>query len=659
MSSRAVHHGHQHKDVVRQLRRRFHSGCPEESGAVIILMAVLVVAIFGFVALAVDLYMFSAQKVKYEETVEQASLAALREYLTAKGLGKPDAVAKSQAIAVAEQLVSSNIHQDFTSRFLINTSAPVSDLGSGHGSNGELAPGHWDFEGASTGACSGINCFTPSTADSSTDTNNAVRVALRVVDGTRLRAFFAGVIGAEQQGFEVAATAAIVPRRIIFAIDLSRSIVRDNYRSTDLPLPTGDPDVDRIPPSEYAYDMTDATPAECETVSPLSYHTAGMASADAITYGNMFDSPDQVGTTLASNAQMHLKSEYKCFVVPSLPSAKYALNVNPDKAPEPLTSILDGINGGLKTLASAGIPGNRIGMIAFDDEILPVRTFAMSPATTGNPEFERMKEATDITLSINQRVQYMLFPRYWGGRQYSSYNAQTNQVEFQRMPAMTDLYKALDLAYTMLSENGGLVGSRNDVVLFSDGLHNCPVNAAFSLDSNFPCMDSDIFVERALAEIGSIRARYIRDGIVLHTLLAGDNVGPHYLLRKNARGGGCLWPEIARYDRSFGRSMVNYHGGSMTKPPYYRPNYLYLPVVDSGGMWSPLVDPCVEGQDLTTSLNEQCDNQDGAHGKVVAVPPYTDRSGRLGCNAKGKTKRQQVEDLIRSLISQTPYVLVE
>ena len=104
---------------------------------------------------------------------------------------------------------------------------------------------------------------------------------------------------------------------------------------------------------------------------------------------------------------------------------------------------------------------------------------------------------------------------------------------------------ALEKAIEMLTVGNRHTSSQNHIILFTDGLHNCPSPEAVNngLDFRYPCNDEDRYVRRAMAELSPVITQLTDERIALHVFLASDVVVPHILLRKNGPDGGCIWPD--------------------------------------------------------------------------------------------------------------------
>lgn len=107
---------------------------------------------------------------------------------------------------------------------------------------------------------------------------------------------------------------------------------------------------------------------------------------------------------------------------------------------------------------------------------------------------------------------------------------------------------------------------------------------------------------------------------------------------------------------------------------YHRPSDLYQYVQSTGGVWGPVRPKCKNGIDETPTLNNRCQATpwqiDGGGNRILTPVPildltnaegttYTDTHARLGCDAMGRSKRDQVRAYMKEILSRTPFVLVQ
>ncbi|MCB0322479.1 MAG: VWA domain-containing protein [Bdellovibrionales bacterium] len=608
-----------------------------EAGTVLILLALVLAAVIALIALGIDLSIVRAQRAKHERTAEQAALAALETYMEVLAEAGDEEDALTRALARAEDLAELNLETHFTSNLRVDKDAEVADLDLLDGINGAVIPGRWFHKESDDSPCrhsstgAYIPCFRP-LADPR-EHANAMRVILNPAGSTALRVLFSGLLPKAHSPYVVSAIATLVPRRAVFLLDLSRSIIRDSHPQ----------DV-----SEYAFFLERQTRACGAADWWDALHPDEQPIFDAL--------PES--RALSPGAGSHFKSDYTCQEI--LGTNEYYA-VDTVVPPEPLNGILDGVRTALLEFEARSVNADRVGIMGFDDEILPMRRVGLTAASASNPSFQNFLNVVDPTLGAPQRVLNYLFPRFYGSREIT-YQGSDGRMVTEPSPAMSDISMALSAAREMLKQDDEFYNADNFVVLFSDGLANCPLR---NPPGEWPCDSTEPYLTQAIDDLDEVAAHYKSDGIALHVFLIGAGVGPHTLLRKMGVDGGCMTDDEARTSPGGALSFVDPTGGSFGNSVWYYPNRLYHSVAVTGGLWSPQVDCCrVDGEctRVVSRLQTACRNASGEHGSVVVgsgdITSFADGSGRLICDAQGRTKAEQVQDSIREIMSQNPFILV-
>lgn len=640
-----------------------------DAGAVLILLAILIATLVAIVALGVDTSLFASQRAKYDRTAEHAALAALERYLkTAAEAGKTPQLALQDAVLRAEELSGANLEVHLSSRFRADRSKSLSDLeaitggkldNSVGGQNGRIFPGRWHFT-----AVDAANCDSPPTPFKpcfetlqDSELANAIKVELSVHDQSPLKVLFSGIMPGVHRDFTSVAVASLVPRRGVFLLDLSSSIVRDTH------LDAGSPGT----VSEYAFYVDPTQTTSCDPTWTSKLHPSLQPSFSALAAGPRPNGP--------IDPLVHYRSEFQCFNVPAVDER---FGIDTVVQPEPLTSVLDSIHIALEEFERRGVSADLVGVAGFDDQILAMRKLDMvRPSSATVPEFQEFLDATDISLPIDQRLDKFLFPRLFGGQTILSGGVLT------RLPAMSDVNFALRSALQMITSSPGYEVSDNFVVLISDGLGNCTQNAPACTGCTAGCYfsktnygRSEVYTAQALSEIAGIAQDYAQFKTALHTMLIGDVVGPHTLVRKD--GAKCLSDEMARRQQpplSF--TAVSPPGtlDPTDSSPFFLPNKMYENVRDTQGLWAPIRDCCrdalgvcqTDAQDVITTA---CANATVPQFQPVpnsacvgvtcsAYSRWVDGNARLMCNPKGVSKRQQVIDVMAKITENNPFLLVQ
>lgn len=229
-----------------------------DTGTVLVLITMLLAALIGIVALAIDGGMVAARKQALDRTAAAAALAALETFTGAAtdpvlnsqlpALSEPPTPAELEAyyqkrmeLAAlrASKVANVNLTTTFTRRFLTDTSNPDTQFGADvltPDANGEVVPGTWYFvQPVGETVCESTGsfkpCFVPfETGDlTSLTVPNAFRIEITDADSSLLGPVFAQVLGANPIKVDSFATAALVPRRLSIVFDTSPSSTRSNY----------------------------------------------------------------------------------------------------------------------------------------------------------------------------------------------------------------------------------------------------------------------------------------------------------------------------------------------------------------------------------------------------------------------------------------------
>jgi len=295
-------------------------------------------------------------------------------------------------------------------------------------------------------------------------------------------------------------TASVVPRNGVFLIDLSRSMQFD----THLPY---ERQTNKSLSSEYAFRLANGyscanypgpTPANAtcnmaqiaaDCANRFSYITDATTRNERINVCTNcppiepFDAHrtwhtlmDDSGTS--SSVTKHYRNDYTCvdIAIPASVSGTPAhtesylveSNVPAAKRPEPLNTVLTGVNSALQSITERSIAGDSVTFIAFDnDHFAPgstVRTFG--PTQRGTAQFNALQAITSPTASEASRINSFIFPGAGAGR------------------GETDISSVLLTAKSILTQLPNFGVAENFVVLFSDGMATCSHRVAGCMMSN-------------------------------------------------------------------------------------------------------------------------------------------------------------------------------
>ena len=625
-----------------------------ERGAVLILFAFAVAGLIAMIALAIDTSLFASQHSKYDRTAEHSALAALEAYLEEINVSGDEQHALELAAARASELAEMNLSVHLTTALRSDTAQPLSKLGANvQDENGAVIPGRWHFVDSpeAAGCDAPVVPFRPCFQSlAPTQRANAMRVELKVHDNSPLKVMFSGFVPGLHRTFTAHAVASLVPRRAVFLLDLSPSIVRDTHVNNSSPGVN----------SEYAF-YVDPIAAGC---------SAGWAATLESSQQNIFNALGLNRPGGAFEPKMHYRSEFQCFTVPAVTESFALDTVVP---PEPLSGVLSAIHTSMSVFSERGVTADRFGLAGFDDEILPTRRLPMTVPDLSEPDYNDFFIATDQSRPIAERVSKFLFPRFFGGR------VVTIGPDMFRIPAQTDIANALRAAENMIADEQNFDYADNFVVLISDGLSNCspdPITATKRrciYDPTDPAL-SETNVRAGVDELLQVADELQQFKIKLHVLLIGKSVGPHTLVLKDDTR--CLSDESARSNEP-DIQYTKYEGGSLAAGggPFYYPNKIYDNVRQTGGLWVPIRDCCRDSAGQCTPaaealLNRVCGAATVGRGEVVGCAQcagadcpdfcrWVDASGRLTCDPKGRDQNSQVSDIIGVIMRDNPFLLVD
>jgi hypothetical protein len=741
-----------------------------DKGSILILTAFLLVAIMGFTAIVIDIQIASNSQAKLRRTAEYVALGALEAFLSEPAnIENPNAKLDG---ALERAKTISGIPENFMlAKAFLEDKTDTQDLlclinndpgceGDAN-KNGSLVAGRWHFVGpdrnnngiycevgeytqdilspdcpcvggvGSGEGWYGAACFEPfSNPSDPNNPPNAFRVNLQTKSDSHIKTLFASVIGHETLSVRASATASVVPRHAMFLVDLSPSIHEDTHLTNRLIPP---PDVDDLD-SFYADNSESAFLLDSRTTCRPRLDCSAEYSCRVSNLDTLFNRYMEGPRDLSEEypPTKHFRSDYQCARAPVyrengvvVRNEQYLLdtyrNINPIDpnnfydGPEPLTSILAGINEALAEFENRAVSGDLVGIIGFDETTDIV---AMNPnqilrnfplISPGSPGFNMMKELTDVT--------------------NPDYNALTEQIKHLFIPRpgkWTNIPMAILEAQNQLGQAPGAETAESFVVLFSDGMGNAtlenfgsggPANdtictydlratpncntasnpnhratwdeATFhwvSMKHNFTFLVNEL--NRLSFTNNPIIRSYKDQNIAFNVFLFGNSVAPHTLLLANGEG-ECLTDLQARKN---GFSFVDigvtgcapyYHNPESSNPswfdndcrnthvrgqylnyingtsPFTYANTLYYATVLTNGFWAPIRPACSAPLSLTC---------DGEFGKPLSNyieyntdPEETavDNRGRLLCDPDGLSKREQVRRYISEIMSQNPFVIVQ
>ncbi len=677
-----------------------------QNGAIVPIIALFIVVILIFGALAIDSTVVATSKSQQQHTTEYVALAALNAFGSASGnslnklYASRDRAAEIAGINIMlGDSLSGYSHQAVQLGPVISTGQTASST---DGANGKITPGVWHFFPpidctnkptpcpCNNGRWAGP-CFQELDFNDPNQTNttpNAFRADLRLHPDSPLRTLFAKVIGQDYIPLQSTATAAIVPHHGVLLVDLSRSSTMETHHPYER--------YGRDNSTEYAFKLTNTVgcnsytdhtnpctprppPYLCRDINTNTYvpyasainwppticdfvggSPPGLYTALYNYYCSLPPLPPRRGTL--TQPTRHFKDDYGCYIVSyhdengsprsdhylidkyrcqETDSSSSAFCPNYHDGPEPLNTMLHGVNYALQLIAARQVPGDLIGAIGFDQSAkIPERRFNLVPPT--DPSFTTLQRITDIDnqtdSTLEERIQ--------------------NHFFFPRVDASSNYPEALKEALEMLKNAPASESAENFVAILSDGLTFCK--------SSGECEVSEAGFQESFNESHDlILNEYVPNKIRLHFLMKGSISSPHTLLLPSANGdGSCMSEEEARLSNP----PVEFVDYSTISSPladalidsslnFFAPNKFYELVQATNGIWGP-IRPCCGSScpDVSSQIASACAKAT-QQGPISLLPLV--RNGRLSCDSKGKDARTQIEDYVNQVISRNPYVLVE
>ncbi len=599
--------------------------------------AVSALVIIGMVGLAIDTYFATTSRTQYQSAADAAAYAAVEGFYDAydpsdgdyqNAMQKGISMAQTRAQAILQQ----NMIRLVSSSNIKNASAQNNVSTSG-GTNGSLQPGFWVASDSSTAPCSPAPCFSPlDLASGDEEVPNAFRVNINISEQSPIRTFFMGILGVNNYRLSARAVATSVPRRGAFLIDLSPSIHGTTHNSSGSGA---------IQQTLYAYPLKNTCSAS-DRGQPIAsvdeiYDRSGDSATGVIIsdasnpikiFDNLYnDTSSDPEPGMDRIPGISYKSDFRKVPI-STPETDFdgttinkCFAVDVMRQPEPMSTVLLGVNTALNNFANRSVRGDRIGVYGFDDydEFLSIRSTVddggvpslISP-DIGSSSFKNITDATKSPFTqgaLGSHVNTFLFPQFFS-------NLSTGEI--YPKPVNTNLKAALVEARRILEEEPGMSSSDSFVVVFSDGRSNCMNGSCNAPSKQFTKGGIDDAVNYVLSEDWG--------DVNLHFVLAGKNSMPHTILQggldedgdgkadtclddftsrniKAAYPGDQYKDFRARYNFVNGdANQISGYGKVPTRILY--PSKIYDAAVATSGFWVPLRPPCVEG----TNLLERIDN---------------------------------------------------
>lgn len=627
----------------------------QESGIVLVMLALLIIPLIIFIALAIDTGRLSTSHSQLRYTTDLAALGALEAFIVAEERAGTNLTFNELVEAArqrAQELATFSVLLANTEQTPVAENTPAREIEvNTMGPAGMIEPGSWWFEqpdgGCTAASASGCPCSASATwegpcfqpvAGGLTATANAFRVTLRTKETSPLRNIFGPATGLlpntpahEEVPITVTSIASLIPRHAVFIVDLSGSTQEDTHISSQLIDPFAtmtqaeQDDMFNDRPSEMRYRLrqTSATcgaagmsQCQCTAGSRTNPCPNDNCSVWGLPHLLMYQNAAnvRVGTSVYPSTA-HSKDDYECFILNNERGTEHYL-VDTERrnttdrgmfqGAEPLNSILASINVAMDVLVERSVPGDSIAVVGFDQgaEISSRIIGPTNPQDTTT--FNRLRRLTDVdnTSTVQERIEAAFFPL---------------------VPSDTDVPEALLTAAGLLEDQALSETADNFVVLFSDGLTNCRHTPAFQLsggevipgtteECERDAADNDerfAILQDSLRETSCILSgidcpagtppeleSFEREDITFHMIMVGDSVAPNTVLAQNASGNGCLTDtEVRAAGGAFAAGEIGTsatYANRSRNAPYLYPNNMFFTrgVQPTGGFWLPLRRPC-------------------------------------------------------------------
>jgi len=575
-------------------------------------VALSILAVIAMIGLAVDsMNVFTTYR-QSQFIGNMAALAALEQYFK----NPEDSIeAKLEAAENRARSIFADNPTAFQEFSLLNDDSQPNGL--------KLLPGQWKQPGEDNPT--GKPYFEEYTGLPD-QTINAFRITGSATQSTRL--LFLGMLFGENssaRSIGIESVATVAPRRAVFLIDLSSTIITETYKDRTIDQQTTEPEKGRG--AAYGFLLSSDNP----TVSGRNWH-------DEQYWTVVNNAPNRNSAPAAhqTNPFIHFKDDYKKVALFNdtdyRRNAGYVqkiLKLHPDPAadprfavgsarvyarvdgyrdadhlgPQPLRNIIAGVRSIVQEFKDRRVYGDKVSVIFFDEStdwrrtILPTDDFdyvleALSIGSAGDPPL-----VADDPAVVNVSG---LDPAAYGG-----VNLSARLALYPQPSANTNIILPLSYAQEFLandSEVASAISTTDFVVLATDGLSNCrPESVGYS------CNDVYEYYRDSMAVIkGSILTQYINSSIPIHVMLTGAMSGPHTLnVQKSSTDPTCATDsELRAQGRSFVAARdpsVNeagwaydffrprdYANKSAEKPYYYVNEDWYRIAVQTRGLWVPI-----------------------------------------------------------------------
>ncbi len=383
----------------------FHSD--DESGAILILTAIILVVVVSFAALAVDLTAAASKAQRSRQYVKLAALAALEEYNDTEGT---HAQKMSAALERANEISEVNVVLNFAGE------ATPNEVSEGSGS-AVLEAGQWYYAALPlSDPCSGTYpCFVEG-ADSSSPPN-AFRIAGNLHESYNPIFAQAAWGNSSSININVAATASVVPRHACFLVDLSPSMTRETHELGGQG-------------TEFAFLLEADNPGLSSTRHDVDWDNLGafpVRGGASTVINEHYQDDYELRTTLSdlnfqdsednfANAEIYSEHHYDPATDPFYAvnnGLSYRIDTFRDliySGPEPLRTVFEGLKRAVEIFKARSVAGDKVCLIFYDQTLSWTRIVKLTDDYDYLEKFLDWDELSDPTKGFERAVQHGLFP---------------------------------------------------------------------------------------------------------------------------------------------------------------------------------------------------------------------------------------------------------
>lgn len=459
-----------------------------ESGAFLVLAALVLAVLFGFIAIAIDTARNLTSMSEKISTADSIALASLDAYLNQE----PNPVPASQLARhtfkwgrVQNQVVTFyNSNQASFADSQTISAASINATNSGV----SVKPGRWWIEKPSTCTISGCPCniagplFRPCFQECSAATGcvdpsgaggdifaTAMEVKLSTEGQGGIKTMFAGILGVNKvnvEGVSYSATAGSVsfalPQIGVLLFDLSRAMTIDNYLPFERkPVQTDPAWAAWAARREYSFPLSSDPASGCSAAGNASTCLSGCPISNIPDATYLDEYRNNPPTGVAGNYTNTIYNQYACYSGNLNGTLqRHLVATGPGSLPpEPYSSLLRAANFYLTQFKTQGRAGDKLMLLGFDQFDIPELHFPQ--ANAGVPVFLSptdpvLDQLILMTSSREEAAKRMFFPRA-----YSQLNlAQALRTAANQILAVYPSTR-VDLYINLFTNGLSFCGSRN------------------------------------------------------------------------------------------------------------------------------------------------------------------------------------------------------